>query len=298
MRPPVTQGDPEALRVPDGDVGAEFTRRNQECQAQQIGGDRNQGSRLVRAFDEIAVIVDRSVRRGILHQGAKDGDVELERLVISQEDPNAQRTRPGPDHLNRLRVAGQGHKERARIPLVERLTHVHGFRRRSPLVQQRGIGDFQTGQISNHRLKIQQRFQTPLRDLRLIRRVLRVPARVLENIALNYRRRNAVVIPHAQEGTADLILGGDLFQSREYGALVIALWKPKGALQPDGPRYGLVDQGIQGCKFQKVQHLPAFFLGWPDVSAGKGIRVCEDIHGGRLRAGTLIWRRFHRHKRT
>ena len=50
------------------------------------------------------------------------------------------------------------------------------------------------GKVANHRLKVQQAFQTALRDFGLVRRVLCVPARVFKYITQNNRRRNGIVI--------------------------------------------------------------------------------------------------------
>ena len=65
------------------------------------------------------------------------------------------------------------------------------------------------GQIGYHRLKIQQRFEPPLRDLRLVRRVGRVPARVFQDIPLDYRRGDAIRIARADKGMRHLITQRD-----------------------------------------------------------------------------------------
>jgi hypothetical protein len=62
-------------------------------------------------------------------------------------------------------------------------------------------------------LEIQQRFEPPLRDLGLVRRVRRVPARVLEDVALDNRRRNAVVIAEAEIRTEYTVGGRDLSEA-------------------------------------------------------------------------------------
>ena len=65
--------------------------------------------------------------------------------------------------------------------------HRHRFRGRGGLVEQRSIRDLHAGQVDHHGLEIQQGFQTTLRDLGLIGRVGGVPARIFEDIALDYR---------------------------------------------------------------------------------------------------------------
>ena len=44
------------------------------------------------------------------------------------------------------------------------------------------------GQVADHRLEIQQRFEPALGNLGLIRRVLRVPAGIFQDVALDDRR--------------------------------------------------------------------------------------------------------------
>src|SRR3989442_4686169 len=57
-------------------------------------------------------------------------------------------------------------------------------------VEQRGIGDIERREVDDHLLEIDERFHAALRNLRLIRRVSRVPARILEDIPLDHRRNN------------------------------------------------------------------------------------------------------------
>src|ERR1700730_6617978 len=82
-----------------------------------------------------------------------------------------------------------------------RLRHAmgEGDRRRRRLVEQRSIGDIESGQVRDDRLKIEQRLKSPLADLRLIGRVSRVPCRILQNVALDRRRHDRSVIALADE---------------------------------------------------------------------------------------------------
>ena len=57
------------------------------------------------------------------------------------------------------------------------MTKRHRFGGGGRFVEQRRVRDIQRGQIGDHRLKIQQRFEPALRDFGLIRRVGGVPAR-------------------------------------------------------------------------------------------------------------------------
>ena len=66
--------------------------------------------------------------------------------------------------------------------------------------------------VDDHRLEVEQGLEPALGDLRLVRRVLRVPARVLEDVALDHRRRDAVVVAHPDERTEHLVASGHVLQ--------------------------------------------------------------------------------------
>lgn len=79
----------------------------------------------------------------------------------------------------------------------------------SGLVEHRGVGDVESGQVADHRLEVEERFEAALRNFGLVRRVLRIPAGVFEDVALDDRRRDAVVVAEAEVGFEHLVLAGD-----------------------------------------------------------------------------------------
>ena len=81
----------------------------------------------------------------------------------------------------------------------DRVAKRHRFGRRGGFVEHRGIGDIERGQIGDHRLEIEQRFEPALRDFGLIRRVGSVPTGILQNVPLNDRRRDAIGIAGADK---------------------------------------------------------------------------------------------------
>ena len=66
--PAVPERHAEPLRVADDDVGAHLAGRREERQREQIGRDRHQHARLVRARDERREILDPTGLVGILQQ--------------------------------------------------------------------------------------------------------------------------------------------------------------------------------------------------------------------------------------
>ena len=86
------------------------------------------------------------------------------------------------------------HRRRnVRLRLGDAPRHGHGFGRGGRLVEQRGVGEFQAGQVDDHLLVVEQRFQPALGDLGLVGRVGGVPAGVLQDVAQDHLRRQRVV---------------------------------------------------------------------------------------------------------
>ncbi len=98
--------------------------------------------------------------------------------------------------------------------LVLALAHGHGFGRRRAFVEHGGVGHFHAGQIHDHLLEVEQRFQPALGDFGLVGGISGVPARVFQHVAQNYRRHLGVVIAHADVVFEQLVLARDFFQLR------------------------------------------------------------------------------------
>ena len=117
---------------------------------------------------------------------------------IAATSPGATSTSAMPSGFARVastaRVCGctiGRHREHVGFRLADGVRHRHRLGRRGRLIQQRGVGDLHAGQLADHRLEIQQRFQPALRDLRLVRRVGGVPAGIFQHVAQDHRRRDA-----------------------------------------------------------------------------------------------------------
>ena len=70
-------------------------------------------------------------------------------------------------------------EEGIRAALADPSGHGHGLGGGGGLVQQRGVGQLQPGQVDHHLLEGEQRLEAALADLGLIGGVRRVPAGVL-----------------------------------------------------------------------------------------------------------------------
>ena len=85
-----------------------------------------------------------------------------------------------------LRQHVVGDVEHVRLRLADALQQRHRFGGGGGFVEQRRVRDREARQVDDHLLEVQQRFQTALRNLRLIRRVGRVPRRIFQHVAQDH----------------------------------------------------------------------------------------------------------------
>ena len=176
--------------------------------------------------------------------------VEAHRGDRYHVDIDPQRFRPTADDVDGLGEALIAHeKARALARSVflgsDAVQQRHRFRRGRRLVQQRGVCDLHTRQIRDHRLEVDERFQSPLGDLSLVLRVGRVPARVLHHHPQDNAWRDRVVVAEADVGAENLVAGSDLCQPPEVLMFTLRRRKAQWPSQPDRGRDGLVDERVE-----------------------------------------------------
>ena len=164
------------------------------------------------------VVADLATGVRILDQRAEDLLAELESLVVADHNFDAQGRGAGLEHVNGLRVAFGGDEEGVSARF-ERAAQGHGLRGGGSFIEQRGVGHVQPGQVYDQGLEVEQRFEAALGNLGLVGSVGRVPARVLQEVALNDGWGDAVVITHADIRAEDLVLRGDFLQGRQHFVL-------------------------------------------------------------------------------
>ena len=191
MRAAVAERDAEPLRVAVDDVGAHLAGRREQHTAEQIGPDRDADTGALGPADELPQVVHAAglIRR--LDDRPEDAIVERRRVVVADHELDAERFGARAQHLDGLRKAGVGNEElrrahRAVRPFRDAVQHRHRLAGGGRFVEQRGVGDLHPGQIADHRLEIEQRFEPALGDLGLVGRTAYHPgfSRTLRRMTL------------------------------------------------------------------------------------------------------------------
>ena len=165
-------------------------------------------------------------------------------------------------------------EERFCLGLRGALRQRHRFRRSGGLVEQRGVGDIEPGEVADHGLEIEQGFQPALADLRLIRRIGRVPGRVLQDVALDHRRQDGSRIALADQRGEHLVLRRQLAHMRQRFGFA------QGGAEIE--RRLLPDRGWQGFGHQRAKAFRAHGLQHRADVAGRGADVAAHEGGGGL----------------
>jgi len=150
---------------------------------------------------------------------------------------------------------------------------VHRFRGGGAFIEQRGVGDIEPGQIHHHRLEVQQRFEPALGDFGLVRGVGGVPAGILQNVAQDHGRRDAVLVAHADIGAEDLVLRGDFHEGGQHFVFAAGGGELERTPQPDLRRHRLLNHRLKARIAQQGQHVPGLFRARPNMAARELIRV-------------------------
>ena len=212
MRPAVAERHAEALRVADDRVGAHLARRRDERQRQQIAS-RPRPARPPRAparsIGRRSTIPPRSSGYCSSRPNARDSassDSCADRRPRARMSSGSARPRSTSSVCGKQPFDDQKHAlpaRRRRLLRLQAMEHRHRLGRRRALVEERRRRDVHAGQILDDRLEVQQRLEPALRDLRLIRRVRRVPAGILEHVPQDDARRDAAVVAQADVGAGD-----------------------------------------------------------------------------------------------
>ena len=272
---------PETLTRSDRDIGAEFAGRFEQGQRQEIRGGHHQRARLPGLLHQRPPVANPAAGVGVLHRHPTDIRAEVVVLgEIADLEVDAHRPRPRLHHRQGLRMEVPVGDEGLPAP-YRAAAHGHGLGGGRRLVEEGSAGDRQAGQVGNHGLEVQKDLQTPLGDLRLVRGVLRVPARVLEDVPQQDRRRHGAVVALPDEAAEHLVAAGDGSQLGQRVRFGKRRRQPQFPLQPDVRRDRLVCQHIQGADAQSVEHVSLLGGAGADVATHERRRSRARVgHGG------------------
>ncbi len=270
MRPAKAHRHAESLGGADRDVGAEFAGWHQQRQRQRVRREDRKAAARVNGRDRVAVVADGPKRVGILKERTKN--VRAGKIVTGASDHEIDPERLGADlqHRERLRMHVAIHKERRNFRGGRPMRQRHRFRRRRRLVKQRGVRDRQPGQVGDHGLEVHQGFQPALADLRLIRRISRVPTRIFQDIPLDDRRQDSTVIALPDERGEHLVLARNLAHAVKRRPLGKGGCKGERPPSPDRGRNHFRDQGVKAFCAHRRQHGVDVTRVRTDVPLGKG----------------------------
>ena len=276
VRAAETHRHAEPLRRADGDIGAQLPRRGQQRQRQQVGRHHRQRARAVQLVDHPAPVAHRAGRAGIAEERAEHRR-GVERRGVSHHDLDALRPRAGAQHGDGLRMGVGVHEKGVRLRRRHAVRHGHRLGGGGGLVQQRGVGEIKAGEVHHHLLIGQQRLKPPLADLGLIGGVAGVPARILQHVAQDHRRRDGPVIAHADHRAGDHVLVGHAAQVRQRLRFGHRRFQRQRRPQADRLGHGLIQQRVQRGGADGLEHVRLLGGVGAVVAAGEGARVLQRL---------------------
>ena len=200
VRATKAQRNTKALRGAHSNVSAELTGRAQHRERQQISGDHGETAVSVRLRDRISGVNDPARSTRVLNKNTKTFRQRGGEVALEQFD-SERLSAPRQNGLGLWQRIGVNHEDRAFLTR-DTTSQQHGFSNGGGLVQHGGVSGGHASEISDHRLEVQEGFQTPLRNLWLVGRVCRVPTGVLKHVALDHTGRVRAVVAKTNQGPA------------------------------------------------------------------------------------------------
>ena len=210
-----------------------------------------------------AGVADQDARHAVGRQVAVevgDDERDAQRLGSRVQDREGLRVRVGVDDDHGGAGLRRAQRER------------HRLGSRGGLVEQGGAGHGKGREVLDHRLEVEQRLEAALRDLRLVRRVRRVPGRVLEDVARDHAGRVRAVVAQPDHAGDDAVACGQIAQLGQGRRLGRGLGQVQRLVPPDDLRDHVGREGLEVGVAEQPEH--ACLL----VSVG------TDVPGGELHA--------------
>ncbi|MCY1505208.1 hypothetical protein D9M68_394050 [compost metagenome] len=280
----IAHGYAEALGRAEHHVRAQLAGRGEQQQAEQVGADAGQGLLVVQLFDQRPQVADLAVGIRVLQQGAEHL-VPRQVIHMVHHQVEAERLGAGLHHRDGLRMAVFVDEEQVALRLGHALGQGHGFGGGGGLVEQRGAGQVEAGEVDGQLLEVQQRLQAALGDFRLVGGVGGVPAGVFQHVAQDHRGREGAVVTHADQAGPQLVLLGIAAQPGQGAAFVQRRGQVQGPIEADRRRHRLHEQLVAAGKAQGLEHGLLFDLVRTQVATEEGIWLLELGQRGHLGHG-------------
>ncbi len=286
-----SEGNAEPLRGADHDVGTDVAGRDHQREGQQVGSDRDPRARGVRPRDHRGLVADTATRAGVLQQHAETIRDDMFAVRVGNDHGDPQRFGPGAYDLDGLRKTVGVDEEHVALIAVDPVEQRHRFGRGGRLVEHRRVCDLHAGEVGDHRLEVQERFEPTLRDFGLIRRVRRVPGRILEDVAQDHVGGDRVGVTEPDQRSEHLVSGAQHTESRQ------CLRLRKGGVEREGDAFanrgrdGRVDQRFEGRISEVREHRRLF--GFADADVAVGERAANVVA-----LGLVVRQQARAHRRT
>ena len=282
--------DTEALTGPDDEIGAERTGGGDEHQCERIADDDGERASGVKTFDHRRDVAQRTRRAGVGEQRREARHRIEVSGRIADDDLDADRLGSRLHDGDRLRVSVDVDEEAAFVGVLgQPPRHRHRFRRRRAFVEHRGVGQIEAGEVSDHRLKVEQRLEPTLADLGLVGRVGGVPRRVLQHVALDHRWRDRRRVAHPDQRGEHVVLSGERSQLRDR----LLFRQRRGERQrltiADRGGHDLIDQLGDGTDPERGEHLGSLAIVHADMATDEVASRIELGEQRQFRHGTSEW---------
>ena len=190
------------------------------------------------------------------------------------------RFRARAQHGQRLRMqVGRG-DDRVGLAARGAMRHRHRLGHRGAFVEQRGIRHRQARQVTDHGLEIHQRFEPPLRDLGLVGRIGRVPARVLQHVAQDDRRRQRAVVAEPDQRLDVGAVAPCQFAQLSDDLCLCHRWRQRREVRTaDRARHGARGEVREALRTDHLQHGRDLVRRRADVAAGEFVVFLEFEEG-------------------
>ena len=283
VRAPEAHRDAEALGRAHHDVRTELSGRREQAQREQVGGHDQAGPGAVHALGqrcEVGRIVDQARGRRRADEHAEVPGVGQAGQHVAHVEGDPQRLGTGGQHGQCLRVGVGVDDEGGGPRTVDPVQQRHRLGGCRGLVEHGGIRDGQAGEVADHGLEVQQRLEPALRDLGLVGRVGRVPARRLQDVAPDHRRGQGVLVAQADHRDGPGVGPGDTTQLGGHLVLTEGRGQVESLRPGDGGRHRRARQGVQVGLADHLEHVRHVLGRGPDVALDELREVCGlDLHG-------------------